>query len=67
MWGGGGGQWEADTWRRGSGRTRPARQILSGGGGSRVRGERIREFGMGGVYIGIEGSRRAQMRCGFRL
>ena len=28
--------------------------------------EGIREFREGGVYIGIEGARNVQMRCGFR-
>ena len=32
----------------------------------RVRGRMNREFRRGVVYIGIEGARRVQMRCGFR-
>ena len=57
--------WSGWRWRRtlsGSARTRPERRIWDF---FMVRGERIREFRMGGVYIGLEGARRVQMRCGF--
>ena len=57
--------WSGWRWRRtlsGFARTRPERRIWDF---FRVRGERIREFRMEGVYIGLEGARRVQMRCGF--
>ena len=53
--GGGGGRCLA-----GDGRVRPARGVFLGFRGGDPR------FGMRGLYIGIEGARRVQMRCGFR-
>ena len=61
--GAGGGEWRSATGQR---RGWPD---MSGGGGYEILGFRGRRPGIwngGGLFIGIEGARRVQMRCGFR-